>query len=196
MIKILCIACDHGKTYVFIWMETGLKLHQSGPSTIWSYLKVTAFYCFLKPQSLIGSSYDINLLWGPKINTHVHAGEKCNYVEKYMSIITTVVEFLLFLSYDEYNDVRGKCINYFLRFWVQPHIVLFYILLHLGCIIMFQLSSFGGFPDGSEGKEFACNAGDIGVVGSVPWLGRSLGGGNGNLLQYSFLKSPMDRGAW
>ena len=33
---------------------------------------------------------------------------------------------------------------------------------------MFQLSSFGGFPDGSEGKEFACNAGDIGVVGSIP----------------------------
>lgn len=97
MIKILCIACDHGKTYVFIWKETGLKLHQGCPSTIWSYLKVTAFYCFLKPQSLTGSSYDINLLLGPKINTHVHAGEKCNYVEKYMSIITVVLEFLFFM---------------------------------------------------------------------------------------------------
>ena len=163
-------------------MATGLKLHQCGPSTIWSYLKVTASYCFIKPQSLIGSIYDINLLLGQKINTHVHAGDKCNYVENHMSIITVVLDFLLFLSY-EHNDVMGKCINYFLRFWVQPHtIVLFYILLHLGSIIVFQLNNFGGFINGSEG--------------SIPWLGRSPGGGNGNQLQYSFLKSPMDRGAW
>ena len=50
-----------------------------------------------------------------------------------------------------------------------------------------------GFPGGSDGKESACNAGD---PGSIPGLGRSLGGGNGNLLQYSCLKNSMDRGAW
>ena len=33
-------------------------------------------------------------------------------------------------------------------------------------------------------------------MGSVPWLGRSLGEGNGNPLQYSYLGNPMDRGAW
>ena len=42
-----------------------------------------------------------------------------------------------------------------------------------------------GFPIGSSGKEFACNVGDAGVVGSVPGLGKSLGGGNSNPLQYS-----------
>ena len=43
------------------------------------------------------------------------------------------------------------------------------------------------------GKELACNAGDLGLIlGS----GRSPGGGNGNLLQYSCLENPMDRGAW
>ena len=42
----------------------------------------------------------------------------------------------------------------------------------------------------------ACNAGDRGDVGSIPGLGRSPGGGNGNPLQYSSLKNPMDRGAW
>ena len=52
---------------------------------------------------------------------------------------------------------------------------------------------YSGFPDGSVGKEFTCNAGD---TGSVPGLGRSLGGGNGNPLQYSCLENPMDRGAW
>ena len=50
-----------------------------------------------------------------------------------------------------------------------------------------------GFPGGSDGKESACNAGDL---GSIPGLGRSPGEGNGNPLQYSCLESPMDRGAW
>ena len=44
----------------------------------------------------------------------------------------------------------------------------------------------------SEGKESACNAGDL---GSVPGLGRSLGEGNGYSLQYSCLENSMDRGA-
>ena len=33
-------------------------------------------------------------------------------------------------------------------------------------------------------------------TGSIPGSGRSLGEGNGNPLQYSFLENPMDRGAW
>ena len=52
------------------------------------------------------------------------------------------------------------------------------------------------FPDGSVGKESACNAGDTGDMCSIPRLGRSLVGGNGNILQYSWLGNPMDRGAW
>ena len=50
-----------------------------------------------------------------------------------------------------------------------------------------------GFSDGSGGKESICNAGD---PGPIPGSGISLGEGNGNALQYSCLKSPMDRGAW
>ena len=41
------------------------------------------------------------------------------------------------------------------------------------------------FPDGSEGKESACSAGDIRDMGSFPRLGRSPGEGNGNSFQYS-----------
>ena len=51
-----------------------------------------------------------------------------------------------------------------------------------------------GFPDGSDSKDPICNAGD--VMGSIPGMGRSAGGGNGNPLQYSCLENPMDRGAW
>ena len=53
-----------------------------------------------------------------------------------------------------------------------------------------------GFSDDSVGKKYACNAGDTGDTGSIPGSGRSPGGGNGNLLQYSCLENPMDRGAW
>ena len=49
------------------------------------------------------------------------------------------------------------------------------------------------FPGGSDGKESACNVGDL---GSVPRLGRSPGGGHGNPLGYSCLENLMDRGAW
>ena len=48
-------------------------------------------------------------------------------------------------------------------------------------------------PDGPVVKNPPANAGS---VGSVPGWGRSPGGGNGNLLQYSCLGNPMDRGAW
>ena len=53
-----------------------------------------------------------------------------------------------------------------------------------------------GFLDGSADKESAYNAGDAGNEASIPGLGRSPGGGRGSPLQYSFLRDPMDRGAW
>ena len=50
-----------------------------------------------------------------------------------------------------------------------------------------------GFPGGSDSKESSCNAGDL---GSIPDLGRYLGEGNGNPLQYSCLENPLGRDAW
>ena len=50
-----------------------------------------------------------------------------------------------------------------------------------------------GFPGGSSGKQSAYNVGDL---GSIPGLRRPPGEGNGHLLQYSCLESPVDRGAW
>ena len=42
-------------------------------------------------------------------------------------------------------------------------------------------------------KMLAANAGD---VGSIPGSGRYRRGGNGNPLQYYYLRNPMGRGAW
>ena len=49
------------------------------------------------------------------------------------------------------------------------------------------------FPGGSDGKESAYNAGDLGLT---PGLGKPPAGGHGNLFPYSCLENPMDRGAW
>ena len=43
-------------------------------------------------------------------------------------------------------------------------------------------------PGDSDGKEFACSAGDSGLI---PGLGRSPGGGHGNPLQCSCLENPQ-----
>ena len=55
------------------------------------------------------------------------------------------------------------------------------------CVCVHQASQ------GLSGKGFTCQ---VGRVGSVPGLGRSLGQGNGNPLQYACLGNSMDRGDW
>ena len=50
-----------------------------------------------------------------------------------------------------------------------------------------------GFLCGSGVKNLPANAGDVGLI---PEEGRSPGEENGNLLQYSCLGNPIDRGAW
>ena len=52
---------------------------------------------------------------------------------------------------------------------------------------------FMGFPSGSDCEESACS---VRHPASIPGLGRSPGEEIGNLLQYSCLENPLDRGAW
>ena len=59
--------------------------------------------------------------------------------------------------------------------------------------VYLRLSQEGkGLPDGSDGKESASNAGDLGLI---PESGRSSAEGNGYPLHYSRLENFMDRGA-
>ena len=48
-------------------------------------------------------------------------------------------------------------------------------------------------PDGSNGKESACNPRDMGLI---PGSRRSPGEENSNTIQYSCRENSMDRGAW
>ena len=63
----------------------------------------------------------------------------------------------------------------------------FIVSLHF-CFTFLQ-----GFPGGSDYKESACNAGDLGLISGS---GRSPEEGNGYPLHYSCLENPMDRGPW
>ena len=60
-------------------------------------------------------------------------------------------------------------------------------------VIIKLLFKIVGLPQWLRGKESTCNAGD---PGPIPESGRSPGEGNGNPLQYSCLRNPMDRGSW
>ena len=53
-----------------------------------------------------------------------------------------------------------------------------------------------GLPRWHTRKEYTYQRRERREAGSVPGLGRSPGGGNGNPRQYSCLGNPMDRGAW
>ena len=53
-----------------------------------------------------------------------------------------------------------------------------------------------GFPGGAVVKNLPDRAGDAGVTGSIPGLGRSPGEGNDNPFQYSCLENFLDRGVW
>ena len=70
-----------------------------------------------------------------------------------------------------------------------------FILCHPFCSYPQSFPASGSFPmnGGSDGKEFVCNAEDL---GSIPGLERSPGEGNDYPLQYSCLENSMDRGNW
>ena len=78
------------------------------------------------------------------------------------------------------------------------------VVLDYKCVVIivaargneYQVPKILDFPDGSAGKESACNAGDTEDMGLIPGSGRAPGGGNCDPLQYSCLKNPMDRGVW
>ena len=63
------------------------------------------------------------------------------------------------------------------------------IFLHSAVVFLSYLRLPLGFPGGSAGKEYVCNAGDL---GSIPGLGRFPGEGKGYPLQYSGLENSMN----
>ena len=76
--------------------------------------------------------------------------------------------------------------------------VYFCLFLAVYSVPLINMSVFmpAGFLSGSAGEESPFGAGDMGDTGSILGLRRSPGEGNGNPLQYSCLRNPLDRWAW
>ena len=89
------------------------------------------------------------------------------------------------------SRISGYSLAFCLCVWGAENMSIFGSNTHR--MIWSGLGSVLGFPCGSDGKESACNTGDL---GSISGSGRSPGERNGNPLQYSCLENLMDRGAW
>ena len=91
----------------------------------------------------------------------------------------------------------GNCIS-----WLFHHgfDIKYYLSIRLVSVLVHiyggSYSKLDNFPGGAVVKNLPTNAGDARHVGSIPGLGRSPGGGNGNPLPSSCLGNPVDRGAW
>ena len=90
------------------------------------------------------------------------------------------------------NHVQVKCCHVMLGSYLmwgnrqaKKQLSCFVIIIY--CCDKLHLTWNLGFPGGSDGREWACNVGDL---GSVPGLGRSPGGGLSNPLQCSYLENP------
>ena len=110
------------------------------------------------------------------------------------------------------NQVASNCFNSIFQAQVTPplaspaslqgreheesfplHTPIVYQILSFGLYVCYFIATQRSFHGGSGGKESACNAED---PVPIPVLGRVLGEGNGNPLQYSFLEDSIDRGDW
>ena len=112
------------------------------------------------------------------------------YINTYIHIYLCIV-WIIFWALQGFHQVRkSKCYFPHLRKEAQN------VLLSFSRPVMYWVvsSEFKPRPYGpSDGKESACNEGDL---GSIPGLGRSPGEDNGNPLQYFCLEDSMDRGTW
>ena len=84
----------------------------------------------------------------------------------------------------------GRFLGCFLKWEKQTSYIYTHTYMHIHICMYIMLL---GFPGGSDGKESAWHAGDL---GSIPRLGRSSGEGNGYPIKYSCLENPMDRGTY
>ena len=82
------------------------------------------------------------------------------------------------------------------EYTVDSHIWLFTQSSKVHLVLKASHSNKQGLPRYSVVKNLHANEGAAGDVSLIPGWGRSSRGGNGNLLQYSCLENPLDRGAW
>ena len=101
-----------------------------------------------------------------------------------------------FVSCVNLNMYISTLLDSFLIYNIPEYWVEFCVLHSKSLLVMYfiygNVYMSNGLPRWLNGRESACNAGDVGLI---PGSGRSPGEGNGSLYQCSCLGKPMDRGA-
>ena len=96
----------------------------------------------------------------------------------------------MYLTYFLFPEATRIRIDIFFKTTVTEDLmVIVYLKVFIVYLCKVMEAHICSVPGGSDGKASACNVGDL---GSIPGSGRSPGEGNGNPLQYSCLKNPMD----
>ena len=99
--------------------------------------------------------------------------------------------FFIYISQLILFLVKQVCIGFSIRRTTKKQILPLVHLTFQTAPIQWAAAASMGFPGGSDGKESARHAEDL---GSIPVSGRSPRGGHGNPLQYFCLENPMNRG--
>ena len=112
---------------------------------------------------------------------------------------------VLFSALSPSTSQTGTLFSTFCQLSIPPCSPAYFALTHIKDNSLLPLYSLWwlieepkDFPGDASGKEPLplTSAGERRDLGSMPWSGRSPGGGHGNPLQYSFLEYPTDREAW
>ena len=141
-------------------------------SLVVQWLGVSVFTLVAQVQSLVGelrSHKPRGVAKKKKRKKQEQGGRDLHILQQCILDIDNIYSCLLLFSWRNYEE-KGKKVFIMVPYWLNEP-----------------------FPGGSEGKESAYSAWDLGLI---PGLGRSPEEGNGNPLQYSCLENPMDRGAW
>ena len=101
------------------------------------------------------------------------------YIFKYLTLLLTYSRYVVWYTIEGIHTLRYIYTQYFISIkgYYSEDVLEIHIILQ-------------GFPDGSDGKGSACNEGHL---DSIPGLGRSPGGGYGNLLHYSCLENAHEQ---
>ena len=102
-----------------------------------------------------------------------------DYHNKLLTSITSQKFFLMMQAFKNRTIIQLVATCFISNFQIHSTVLLTIVTCH----ILHPKD----FPGGSEGKESACNVGDL---GSIPGSGRSPEGGHGNPLQYFCLENP------
>ena len=126
-------------------------------------------------------------LWSDAItHTQDATGLDCSLMGIRLQIISLKI-WSSSTGFSTFSPRNGLAFNFFWQWVVTSCWVCTFLLL------LMEASTYRDFPGGSNGRESACDAEDL---GSISGSGRSPGEGHGNPLQDSCLETHMDRRAW